>query len=157
MAHKLPRLSKTLLDRPQLITASKFQEIAEVLENREQLRSYEPDAAIEASVDASLESKVDSSVGVLNVEGATTYKPTGWEAMCGGTSYTQLLQDMQTYVNQGKDVVLMNINSQGGQAYRMMYTAKQLRKMADDNGIKLVAYVDGIMASAAYGTRCSST
>jgi len=153
MARKLPRLSKSLLDKPQLITASKFQEISEVLENREYLKSFEPEAFLDVDdlVGDNSESLVDDSVGILRVEGPTTYKLTGLEALCGGCSYTGLLSQMKEFVEQGKKTVLMKIDSPGGQAYRMMYTSRELRRLADDNDIKLIGYVDGMMASAGIG------
>lgn len=39
-AHQLPRFSKSILEKPQLILESKFREISEVLENRENLNTY---------------------------------------------------------------------------------------------------------------------
>ena len=155
MAHKLPRLSKSLLDKPQLITAAKFQEIAEILESRELLKSYQKEEAFFDLDDTPqtdpLQTTVGESVGILRVEGPLTYKPTMWEALCGGVSYTGLLKQMQEFVDQGKKTVLMQVDSPGGQAYRMMFTARELRRMADENDIKLVAYVDGMMASAGMG------
>lgn len=163
MAHKLPRLSKSILDKPQLITPAKFKEIADVLENRgEYLKSYEKSAnSFFSDDDDDEELEIDEdygdpSIGVLRVEGPTTYKPTGWEAYCGGCSYTSLLSQMGDFIEQGKKIVLMKIDSPGGQAYRMMFTAKELRRLADENGIKLIAYVDGMAASAGMGLACAA-
>jgi signal peptide peptidase SppA len=155
MAHKLPRLSKSLLDLPQLITAAKFEEIASLLEDRN-------DGIYEAASHAAKllndeESKygsgdlVEGSVGVLRVEGPTTYKKTGWEAYCGGTSYQGLLEQMDEIVS-SKDVkkVLMLVDSGGGEAYRAFQCARDLRKKADAAGVKIYAYVDGMAASAGY-------
>lgn len=152
MAHKLPRLSKSLLEKPQLITLEKFQEISEVMDNR----SYLKDNAnllfdVEDSEDMDESLIEDKPYGMLKVEGPTTYKPTGWEALCGGCSYTNLISQMEYLVEQGKKDVVMWINSPGGQAYRMMFTAKKLRKLADDNGVRLIGYVDGMACSAGMG------
>lgn len=164
MAHTLPRLSKSLLETPQLITPSKFKEIAEVLENRElafidqetttsffDLYDEKDDKQFSEKNNYGIE-----SLGILRVEGATSYKPTGFEALCGtGCSYTGLLTQMEEFVSQGKKKVLMKVDSPGGQAFRMMFTARELRRMADENGIELVAYVDGMAASAGLGL-CSA-
>lgn len=160
MAHTLPRLSKSLLETPQLITPSKFKEIAEVLENRElafidqekTMGLFDLDDDKEDNGFSEKNNYGIESLGILRVEGATSYKPTGYEALCGtGCSYTGLLTQMEEFVNQGKKKVLMKVDSPGGQAFRMMFTARELRRMADENGIELVAYVDGMAASAGLG------
>lgn len=143
----LSRLSKSLLDKPQLITLEKFKEISEVLENREYLK--DPSLFLDGDTDTS-ESK-SSPLPMIRLEGPTTYKPTGWEAMCGGASYVDMLNQMQSYADQGAKQVVLWIDSQGGQAYRMMSTARKLRKIADENDIHLVGYVDGQCCSAAMG------
>ena len=155
MAHKLPRLSKSILDLPQLITASKFEEIASFLEDRNDgiyeaanhaAKLYNDDEGKYGSSDL-----VEGSVGVLRVEGPTTYKKTGWEAYCGGCSYQGLLEQMEE-ITSNKDVkkILMSVNSGGGEAYRAFQCARDLRKKADAAGVKIYAYVDGMAASAGY-------
>lgn len=147
--HTLPRLSKSLLETPQLITEAKFREIADVLDNRELLKSYQENMLL--SNDNTLVVESSDSIGVLDVEGPLTYKPTGWEALCGGCSYVSLIEQMEDFAKSGVKTVLMQINSGGGMAYRMMYTANKLRQIADDNDIRLVGYVDQMAASAALG------
>ena len=156
-AHKLPRLSKSLLESPQLITESKFREIAEVLDNRENMKSYQEqmffdmDDHEDDNYETEESSLLKKGIGLLEVSGPTTYKPTGWEALCGGTSYVGLMNKMEELVEKGVSTVLMKIDSHGGMAYRMISTAVKLRKLADDNDIRLVGYIDGCAASAGYG------
>lgn len=160
MAHKLPRLSKDILEKPQLLHPAKFKEIAEVLENRENFfQTYSKNTGFGFEEEDELEvdnEYGDPSLGVLRIEGPTTYKPTGWEAFCGGCSYVSLIEQMKGFAEAGKKKVLMKVNSPGGQAYRMIFTAKELRKIADDNDIELVAYVDGMAASAGMGLACAA-
>ena len=156
-AHKLPRLSKSLLDVPQLITESKFKEIAEVLENRD------PSIISAALMDYDEDEKVESTdlgfgegVGVLRVEGPTTYKPTGWEMLCGeGCSYTSLMSQVDAYAEQGVKTIVMQIDSPGGQAYRAFSTSRYIRRICDENDIRLIGYVDGLAASAGYALASS--
>lgn len=154
MAHKLPRLSKSLLDEPQLITAAKFEEIASVLEDRNNGHYEAAISAAELSNDyMTYESGdlVEGSVGILRVEGPTTYKKTGWEAYCGGCSYQGLLEQMDEILsNREVTKVLMSVDSGGGEAFRCFETARQLRKKADAAGVKIYAYVDGMAASAGF-------
>lgn len=165
MAKTLPRLSRKYLDQPQFITSSKFKEIADVLDSKD--RSHYK-AAYQAAIDNDFElEKVSCSLfdgyykarelgekpsyGVLSVEGPTTYKSTGWEGLCGGCSYESLIKQMESFVEQGMTEVFMLVDSGGGEAYQMQNSSRTLRKLADDNGIKLVGYVDGMAASAGYG------
>lgn len=143
----LSRLSKSLLDKPQLITLEKFKEISEVLENREYLK----DPSLFLDGDNEISESKSSPLPMIRLEGPTTYKPTGWEAMCGGTSYVSMLDQMEQYAEQGVQKVVLWIDSAGGQAYRMMSTARKLRTIADENNIELVGYVDGQCCSAAMG------
>jgi len=154
MAHKLPRLSKSILDLPQLITATKFEEIASVLEDRNSGIYEAASHAAQLSSDHMEYNSgdlVEGSVGILRVEGPTTYKKTGWEAYCGGCSYQGLLEQMDEIVsNREVTKVLMLVDSSGGEAYRAFSTSRELRKKADAAGIKIYAYVDGMAASAGF-------
>ncbi|ASU03380.1 SohB protein [Pseudoalteromonas phage J2-1] len=151
-AHQLPRFSKSILEKPQLILESKFREISEVLENRENLNAYKEELLLSEDFNEGKEYlNISEDIGILRVEGPTTYKPSGFEALCGGCSYTSLLSQMQEFADEGVKTVLMKIESSGGQAYRMIFTATQLRKIADENKIRLIGYIDGMAASAGMG------
>ena len=90
-------------------------------------------------------------LGVLNVEGTTVYRSTPFEAMCGMTSYQRLERTLKAQLAEGAKTVLMYVDSGGGEAYGMIETASNLRTLADEAGAKIVAYVDGVSGSAAYG------
>ena len=154
MAHKLPRLSKSILDLPQLITATKFEEIASVLEDRNSGIYEAASHAAQLSSDHMEYNSgdlVEGSVGILRVEGPTTYKKTGWEAYCGGCSYQGLLEQMDEIIaNREVTKVLMLVDSGGGESFRCFEYSRLLRKRADAAGIKIYAYVDGMAASAGF-------
>lgn len=150
MSHELTRFSSDILDKPQLITLEKFKEIESYLEDRNS-------GLYEMALDASKKKvekeylKIENGIAVLNVEGSLTYKPTIFQALCGGTSYTGLSQSINT-IAEMEDVhtVMFDINSGGGMAYRAMETARNLRDICDKSNKKLVGYIDGMCASAAY-------
>lgn len=156
MAHELHRFSKSVLNVPQLMEPSKFEEISELLEDRN-------NGLFQMAIDASKnyvpseDITVQNGVALINLEGPTTYKPTMFQALCGGVSYQSLLQQMNTIAKMDNvHTILMNVDGPGGQAFRMMSTGKQLRKIADASGKKLIAYVDGSSASATYGLTCAA-
>jgi ClpP class serine protease len=51
----------------------------------------------------------------------------------------------------GAKTIVMDVDSPGGEAYGLQETGCYLRKKADERGVQLVAYVDGLSASAAFG------
>jgi len=162
VAHKLERFSKSVLQTPQLISAEKFTEIADFLSERNaSLYNKTYEAALEANNSFSVDDKgsedlVETNVGVLRVRGTLTDKATGWEALCGGTNYRQLVKDMDYLCSLPQvSTILMDIDSPGGEAFNCFATARLLREKARKAGKKLIGYVDGISASAAYAlTSC---
>jgi ClpP class serine protease len=93
----------------------------------------------------------ETQVGVLSVSGPLTYIE--YEAMCGeqNSSYQQIVDDFDKLCSMGAKTVVMDVDSPGGEAYGLQETGRYLRKKADERGIQLVAYVDGLSASAAFG------
>lgn len=156
-AHSLPFLKRSLQNVPLLIEEASFNAIVEYLSSRD-AGMQNPEAKPELS-DVQMRTDNDSyfgyvpesKTGVLQVNGPLTYRTTGWEALCGGTSYEILKEQMEYFVSSGAKTVAMMVDSGGGQAHGMMDSARYIRKLADDNGIKIIAYVDGMSASAAYG------
>lgn len=159
MSHELRRLSKSLLEKPQLITQTRFEEIEAFLTSRND-GIFNQDVNLGSPFDKDDDDQDDhispdlvkGNIGYLKVEGALSYKLTGLEALCGGASYTGLLKTMDTLCAcEDVKVIVMQMNSGGGEAYRCFETARELRKKADTAGKKFVGYIDGLAASAGYG------
>ncbi len=155
-AHQLPRFSKSILDKPQLILPEKLVEIASVLDNHSEYLKYRKEAvkAYEDNEDSEVKSQfglIPDNVGVLTIDGNLTAKATVFQALCGGASYDMLISTTEKYAEEGKDTLLMHISSGGGEAYKLFSSANQIKKIAKSAGMKIIAYVDGIAASAAYG------
>lgn len=158
MAGPLIRFSKEkFYDKPHLITPLALESIAEYLEDR--------NSGVEAAIqNKDLAKKMESEegrevtngVGVIPVSGALTYESTGWEALCGGASYQGILARFDHLADMGATTIVMDLDSPGGEAYGAFETSKELRKRADEQGIKLVAYVDGLAASAGYALAASA-
>lgn len=150
--HSLPLIKKSLTNTPLLIEEGSFNAISDYLNSRdtnfEELTPVEREAL---SGDDHYGYVPESKTGVMHVSGPLTYRTTGWEAFCGGTSYEMLKEQMDYFADVGAKTVAMMVDSGGGQAHGMIDSAKYIRKIADDNGIRIIAYVDGMSASAAYG------
>lgn len=153
MAHSLYHIRSKLTNTPHLIEQSSFESIMDYINKRcEGGVDVEPSMSVEDEYSMSQGLfNPDTLTGVLSVDGPLSYRTTMWQALCGGTSYELLKEQMESYVERGAKTVAMLVNSGGGEAHQMMATADYLRKLADDNGIKLLAYVDGMSCSAAYG------
>jgi signal peptide peptidase SppA len=153
-AHSLARIKGSLVNTPHLIEQSSFDSIMEYVNSR--IEGNVVDVTPEAKLDdfGGPTYVSDTATGVMYIDGPLTYRTSGWEALCGGTSYEMLKGQMEYFVEEGAKTVVMMVNSGGGEAHGMMDSANYLRKLADDNGIKIIAYVDGMSASAAYGISC---
>lgn len=155
MPHKLSRFTQSLVYEPQFITQPLLEEVTNYLEDRNfgnYVKAHE-EATKMASADSRQPEVSDNSVvGMLRVSGNLTYKPTIFSALCGGTDYTTLIEQTKELVAMPElSTIVMEVDSGGGLAFRMMETSREIRKLCRDNGKKLIAYVDGISASAAYG------
>ena len=151
MAHELTRLRSKLFDTPLLVDSKSFESILNYVDKRcEGNVDVTPKADSEFSMYSTLH-YAESNLGVIHISGPLTNKSTGWEALCGGTSYESIKEDFEALLEAGTKTVAFMVESGGGEAYGMMDTGNYLRKLADDNGVKIISYVDGLSASAAYG------
>lgn len=154
VAHSLPRIKSMLVNTPLLVDQNTFNTVIDYVNSRmEGAAEIKPEMANREDVQGDYKGRyVDAAkTGVMDISGPLTYKTSGWEAMCGGTSYEMLKGQMEYFVSQGAKTVAMYVDSGGGQAHGMMDSANYVRQLADKNGIKIIAFVDGMSASAAYG------
>lgn len=154
MSHSLVRIKSQLVNTPHLIEQNAFNSIMEYVNQRIEGNAdiIGPQAVAETSWDHRY--IPETKTGVMHVSGPITYRTTGWEAYCGGTSYEMLKEQMEFFVEKGAKTVSMMVDSGGGQAQAMIDSANYIRNLANENGIKIIAYVDGMAASAAYGISC---
>lgn len=151
MAHELARLRSKLFDTPLLVDSKSFESILNYVDKRcEGTVDVTPKADSEFSMYSTLH-YAETNLGVIHISGPLTNKSTGWEAFCGGTSYESIKEDFEALLEEGVKTVAFMVESGGGEAYGMMDTGNYLRKKANENGVKIISYVDGLSASAAYG------
>ena len=154
MAHEVKRISKEMVfNKPHLISASGFNNIIEYLDSRPDGMMSKEELAVARDIrEKSKKLNLgEGDVGVISVSGALTYEETMFGALCGMSSYQGILSQMRQAVKEGYSTVVLDVDSGGGEAYACFETAKELRKLANENDIRLIAYIDGISASAAYG------
>lgn len=152
---KLLRLTEALYSRPHLISQAGFNAVSHYLDNRNKFGLMNFDAPVAAPEDSEDAEDIDdfdpeSGVGVINIEGALTYKPV--MDMCGaiGCSYEDLLEQTEEMIDAGAKIIVFNCDSGGGEGYAAFETGNEIRKMCDEAGVYSIAYNDGCMASACY-------
>lgn len=150
MAHNLKRILAGVVNHPQLITPEYAEFIVSFLESRNNqadtsLMGGAPREADEVCYNE------DTRVGVIPVHGALSYIE--YVGLCGevGCSYQGIQSRFEAMVEAGAKTIVLDVDSPGGMAYSMMELGSFLREQCDAKGIKLIAYVDGIAASAGYG------
>lgn len=152
MAHPTFRFTEKLYSNPLLISEASFKSVFSYLESRNN-REIQFDQDTEDALTAPMCSQI-SGIGVIEIHGPLTYKKTPFQMLCGGCSYSNILEQANSLVNSGVNTIVLDIDSGGGEAYGAFDSANELRKLCDDNEIKLIAYVDGNACSAAYIFTC---
>lgn len=151
---RLLRLTEKVVNKPQLMEASALADVIQILAARN-------DGHVELAINGGRERQAkelgyDSStgIGLISIDGPLTYLE--YSPMCGAepASYQRLSSEFKALVDAGAKTIVLDVDSPGGEAYACFETAKSMRQMADDAGVKILAYVDGIAASAAYGLSC---
>jgi len=122
--------------------------------NQRNSEDFKLDSSMEDSREANSRYSYNKDIGVavLNIDGPLSYKPVtimGFD--CGGASYQQIKEDFTYLVDSGAKTVAFSVSSGGGEAFQMMPTANYMRKLAHENDVRIITYVDGLSASAAYG------
>ena len=115
MSHKLFRLTSKLYNTPLLVSEKSLNAISSYLSKRNAGISLEHIVPPEGM--NSVDEAVYGDVGVVSLQGPLTYKSTGFEALCGGTSYEGLLEQAQCLIEQGCKTIVMNVDTGGGEAY----------------------------------------
>lgn len=148
MSHELFRLTSSIHNTPLLMTRFSFESVLSILEQRNKTGNF---GSILSDITATEERfNTQVGVGILQVVGALTYRDI--ETDCGGvsTSYESLIEDLSEFAGSGVRTVVMLVDSGGGESIHCFETARELRSIADEHGIKLIGYIDTNAQSAAY-------
>lgn len=159
-----------VFNRPLLITPEDLKPITDYLSNPERvaelkfesdvdttpkLEDFSSSSMYEKALLKSLKVNPDTMVGTLNIEGLLVNRSGQMSANCTElTSYQKLKSTFLAQVDAGMKTCVMMINSGGGEAFAAWSTANYIRKVANENGVKLVSYVNGSACSAAYVWAC---
>lgn len=154
-AHSLHRLLASLYSKPHLASKSTLESVLTYLNSRNAGLMTFPEDSEDADEDLQPDLDGESGVGVITIRGPLTYRSTGWEAYCGGFSYEMLLDQVEDLIESGVTTIVIDADSGGGEAYACFETTDEMRRMADDAGVKIYGYVDGSACSAMYAILCA--
>jgi len=97
----------------------------------------------------------EGPVGIISITGELVNRGAWLGASSGLTSYEGILQQVRAAASDGDvETILLDINSPGGEAFGMSDTSRGIREVA--GGKKIVAVINSIGASAAYGLATSA-
>ena len=93
----------------------------------------------------------DGKRGNLFVEGTLVAKAGQIDADCMELiSYEKLFSTFQMQVREGVEELLLHVDSGGGEANTAFEMATEVKNLAAKNNIKIISFIDGLSASAAY-------
>lgn len=147
------KIKDKLDNTPHLMTEQSLVNFINFVENpptREYLSSLfdEEDDMLPSNYDP------ETRIATLPVFGSLEYRTEWYHYYGWGTSYEMLIEKAQQFADAGAEIFFMPVDSGGGEAYACFETANQIKKIAKDNNIKIIAYVDGYAASGGYGIPC---
>lgn len=159
-------LLNKIYNKPLLISLDDLQPIADYLSSPERVANlkFEKDYSEPPKLeDFDLESKYRkatleyldinpvSMTGVLNVDGVLVNREGQMNSQCVElTSYQSLKKRFEMQVEQGMKSCILMVSSGGGEAFGAWSTASYVKKLANQNGVRLTSYVNGSACSAAY-------
>lgn len=145
MSHKLYRLLDSVYNTPHLVTQSALVPVVEYL----RARNSAGFSLVPGAETAEMKKAVTlGKIGEIKVDGVLTYRPVVGDCGPSGVSYTSILEDAAELISAGCTTILMTHSSPGGEAAHCFTTADELRRMADEAGVRLISYVDEMSASA---------
>lgn len=151
MSHELLRLTQSLYNKPHLVTGAYLNEVIPFLEQRNNEGKIQM-AVLETLTPKSrtLNYNPDTKIGYVSMEGPLTYLQ--YYGLCGpsGPSYQTIRDEVDQMLSSGAQYIVLDQDSPGGEAYMAFETAAHIRAKADEYGAKIIAYVDGLSASASY-------
>lgn len=158
MSHQLLRLRESLFNTPLLVDTETFNSVATYLNDRNAGRiEIVADDGDDRQGNSRFLYNEDTQTAVMHIEGPITYRPITFMGMdCGGANYIHLKQDVEDAIEMGAKTIAWMVDSGGGHAHQMTDSGAYIRRLLDENGVRLLSYVDGRAASAAYGLACIS-
>lgn len=156
MSHETFRFNNDIFSKPQLITASAYERVAQYLESRDgetvqlavEMNRNKPQRQEDGSV------LLYGNTKVVRIDGTLTYR--NMNTLCEvGTSY-QGLKKQADVIAANKDIktVVLDCSSSGGAAFGCFAAAKYFHDTVKGAGKEIITFIDEMACSAAYAWAC---
>lgn len=145
--HEVPKLiNKKINNQPLLATEDSLRAVVDYLENRDSAHM-----GISQDDSQRTEMSMTDDIAIIPITGNLVYEKSWMNALCGMTSYQNLLENVEKALSLGIKTIVFDADSGGGEAFAMMSTANAIKKRISDAGAKSITYIDGLCASACFG------
>ncbi len=146
-AHQIPKLiNKKINNQPLLATEDSLRAVVDYLENRDSAHM-----GITQDDSQRTQMSMTDDIAIIPITGNLVYEKSWMNALCGMSSYQNLLEDVEKALSLGIKTIVFDADSGGGEAFAMMSTANAIKKRISDAGAKSITYIDGLCASACFG------
>lgn len=144
---RFAHILSAVYDQPWNITHSGWMSVHELLQSKLFSVTDIKNVALSDFVNARPEMSIDENgIAHIYVTGVLGKNLSVIEKSCGNTGYEQIVEDFSNAETQGAKGVLFYVDSPGGAASGNVETAQFI----SNSTIPVVAFADGMMASAAY-------
>lgn len=150
MSRELFRLSNLIYDTPHLVTEEYLDKVSEYLELRNSGNELSAVTDLVRKNKREVSYFQDKALGVVDISGAISDIP--HYALCEGegVSHQSIREEVSALAEQGAKVIVLDMDTNGGIAHMSMESARYIRDVADEYGIKLISYVSSSSFSAGY-------
>jgi ClpP class serine protease len=150
MSHQVWRLiAEKINNKPLLVLESQLDNIIGYLENRDVELAVSKENTKRANAPS-----IAERTAMIPISGSLSYEKQWLNSLCGVTSYQQLIEDVEEMLDLGAKTVVLDQNSGGGECFGCFETANTIKQRCEAAGAHLIAYVDGMSASASYALSC---
>ncbi|MCD9489132.1 S49 family peptidase [Photobacterium iliopiscarium] len=164
MSHSAFLFTNSILEKPQLITESDFNDVCNYLNNRnysqQQQQSLEDIAASKTrkASDVGHGQMINANTYQIKIDGVTTYKTSQMQALCGSGMSYQALKQQADFVAKTPEIknVVLSISSGGGEAMGCFVAAQYFKDTVKSANKNIITYIDEMACSAAYAWACIS-
>lgn len=152
MAHKLERLTSSLLNTPLLATEETAYVALDYLFSRNESMSLPMMESKSPQTNVN-----EGKVAHMRVMGPLSHRATMMDALCGACSYQTLTTQYLNAINDPHvELIVIEVESGGGECSGCFDFARLIRDKSKGSNKKVIAYVDSLAASAAYAIACAA-
>jgi signal peptide peptidase SppA len=147
--HRLIRVEQLVFERPWAILPAYLDAIAEIVTVRVQGGHIDFEAAEGGNSSAKAQVTMLDGMAIVPIHGVLMRRAAWFDKISGATDVGQIQRNLRAADESDAKVIVLDIDSPGGQPTGMEETADMIYEMRQ-SGKTVLAFADNLMASAAY-------